>query len=99
MTGETSTIIQTGVVIGAFWGLLKWTVTDKLKTIAGDIHDLKLGRKEDSEKIQAHAETLAEIKERHRQEDAGLHAFGRRAHDHCTAPNCPFEQTSPGLVR
>ena len=62
-------LFQTAAIIGAFWGLLKWTVTDKLKTISTDIGELKAGRKEDTDKIHAIDKRVAQIEERHRQID------------------------------
>lgn len=64
-----SGLLNNGLLLVALGWLLKALVSDKLKTISTDIHELKTGRAEDSKKVQSIEVTIAEIKERHRQED------------------------------
>ena len=83
--------IQTGVIIGAFWGLLKWTVTDKLKAIAGDISELKEARREDTGKIHHIDTRLGKVEEwRKNLQEFGT-VFGRRKMDRCPNPEYPYE--------
>lgn len=67
--GFLSGLINNGLLLLALGWLLKALVSDKLKTISTDIHELKVGRAEDSKKVHHIEVTIAEIKERHRQED------------------------------
>ena len=84
--------IQTGVIIGAFWGLLKWTVTDKLKAIAGDIFELKESRKEDTTKIHHLDTRIGKVEEwKANLQEFGAF-FGRRKTDGCPNPDCPYEE-------
>lgn len=84
--------VQTGVLIGAFWGLLKWTVTDKLKVIAGDISELKKDRREDTGKIHHLDTRLGKVEEWKANVIDFGGVFGRRKTDVCPNPDCPYEE-------
>jgi hypothetical protein len=79
-------------MIGAFWGLLKWTVTDKLKAIAGDISELKKDRREDSGRINHIDNRLGKVEEWRSNVQEFGNIFGRRKFDKCPSPDCPYEE-------
>jgi septal ring factor EnvC (AmiA/AmiB activator) len=65
-----SALIQNGLLLACLGWLLKYMVSDKLKTISSDISELKQARAEDTAKIHHIDTRVARIEERHKQLDS-----------------------------
>lgn len=77
------------VILGGMAALIKTMVLGRLDNIDG-----KLDKQQDQ--LTDHNGRIIRIEEWRANIPSAL---GRRAMDHCPAPDCPLERTSPGIER
>lgn len=82
-------LAQNGLLLAAFAWLLKFLVSDKLKTIGDDIRKLQKSREEDTGKIHAIDGRVIRLETWKESTEHGV--LGRRASDRCPLPDCPIE--------
>ena len=88
------------VLLGAFWGLLKWTISRELKNIYATIDREFRGVNQTLKRVedQGNANT-SELRDMHGRVsvlEATRPGLGRRRTDRCPSPDCPYEPLPGG---
>jgi len=93
-------VIDLGVLLIAFWGLLKWTISRELKNIYStmdrEFKAVNSGLARVEKQGDGHSTELRDMHGRVSALEAGGVSLGRRKTDHCPAPDCPWETSRGG---
>jgi len=96
-----SKFLDFAVLLAAFWALLKWTVSRELKNIYATINrefQIVNGTLQRVEKQgDGHSRELRNLHARVSVLESTSPGVGRRKTDHCSSPECPYEDPAIGM--